>query len=97
MTTMATVEVRLSPVSLQVVEPVAEALMDALEAHPSVVGPMVVADAARGDVVVSFEFAASGDETRDRPRAQRIIDTVISGPHGLDSSLSAAPTFTLAG
>jgi hypothetical protein len=92
MTTMAVVEVRLRPVTSGEVEPFADALMEALDAHPAVVGPMVVADMEKGDVTVSFEFAASGDVQRDRPRARRILDAVLAGR----AELPASPTFSLA-
>jgi hypothetical protein len=95
MTTMATVEVRLGPMMGDEVEPLADALMEALDAHPAVVGPMVVADLERGDVMVSFEFAASGDVKRDRPRAMRILDAVLGGRNELRASLGSAPTFSL--
>jgi len=93
---MATVQVRFEPVSAAEMEPVADALMDALDAHPAVVGPLVVADGARGDVRVSFEFAASGDEARDRPSAQRIIDAVIGRAPLAAALRTPPPPFTLA-
>ena len=45
----------------EVVWQLGEALQTALDAHPDAVGPMVIADREKGEIELSFEFAAEGD------------------------------------
>jgi len=71
--TTATFEVRLGPFAGEDVFSLADELMAALDAHADAVGPMVVADAARSELIVSFELAASGEPTTDVPRAMEIL------------------------
>lgn len=71
--TIATLEARFADLPGEAVWQLADVLMTALDSHPAAVGPMVVADAATGEIIVSFEFAAVGDPSIDVTRAMFII------------------------
>ena len=59
MKTMGMFEARFGGVSAgPTSRPITDALMTGLDGHPLAMGPMVVADKATGELVLSFEFAA---------------------------------------
>ncbi len=69
-------------------EAVTDALMMGLDGHPLAMGPMVVADKATGELVLSFEFVAAGNVNEDMPRGLDILRSALAppgAPEGIDA------------
>lgn len=75
----------------EVVWKLAEALQAALDGHAEAVGPMVIADREKGEIELSFEFAAEGDPSVDVPRAMEILAEATGVPHTVGLVLTAEP------
>ncbi len=77
MKTIGMFEARFGGFPADHLEALTDALMTGLDAHPLAMGPMVVADKATRELVLSFEFVATGNVNEDMPRALDILRAAV--------------------
>jgi hypothetical protein len=83
MNTTAVLEMRFGGMPAELLEGITDAIMVALDAHPLTIGPMVAADKSKGEVALSFEFAAVGDLNQDMARALGILGEALPPSPGV--------------
>ena len=63
-------------------ERMGDAVMEALEAHPSALDPIVSTDLDSGELTVAFEFGATGDQKADGATGLAILADALEAPAG---------------
>jgi len=76
-TMQATLQICLMGLPSDTAERVGDFMMEALLAYPDAVDPIVTSDLDTGELLISFEFEASGDVSADVPKALQTLGSAV--------------------